>query len=205
MLAVEAAGSVPRSRWIANAGKVFAVLAVTMACAGTAAAQATPKLVLTNEEGLPYMGVNTSVVIAFPPEFDCGLRYGGETLHNNAFRIIDYFREFLAGSCARISGEGPPDTISGSVSQVVWRWDGVVRVIGNFVLGEPGPCVYKFSNPVGHLAAPVPGERLPIGMEAPATGALLAKQSNIFCTPVQTLIFSVGAFVSGPLEWELRG
>ncbi len=191
---------------------VAAVVAITavLLAVGAAAAQASPKLFLTTENGGPYTGQNRSIVIfKMPDGSQCFAKWLGETSRNDAAKITNSVKEYETIACERFLNPPSPDTISVSLGKLTMHWNGQVKLTGTVDIVEPGPCVYQFRTMTAKLAPPVAGERHDLFASGPATGALVHKQSNIFCEPVETPTWEFGSFgLTGEetnLESELRG
>jgi hypothetical protein len=188
---------------------VAAITAVLLAV-GAGAAQASPKLFLTTENGGLYTGQNKSIVIfKLPDGSQCYATWLGETSRNDAAKITNSVKEYVGIACERFLNPPSPDTISVSLSKLTLHWNGQVKLTGTADIVEPGPCIYEFRTMTAKLAPPVAGERHQLFASGPATGALVRKQSNIFCEPVQTPTWEFGSFgLTGEgtnLESELRG
>jgi hypothetical protein len=179
---------------------IGAVLAIALLTAASTASGSAPKLLFTSH-GAPYEGpVNMALDLttAESAEPSCTAGYFESQFTNDRPKDQVTPDVFRSAVCF-----GPEYTLSESVKKVTFIWNGHVIVHGKLTLAGPGPCVYNFSNLIASIE--VPG--LSLTPNSPVKGALIRRESNLFCAPLKTLNLEINFQDSSheALVSELRG
>jgi hypothetical protein len=169
-------------------------LAATLSMVLAASASATPKLAFTYEGAL-YSGPNiTAVAFEVSSMLTCVQYFNASNTTDKAVDT-DTLEELIetpvdggaVKTGCRESDHIVPNVESGAFTKLKVMWNEQVTTAGKVTLHESGPCVYEFS----HLLATLHLGFFYPSAKGSATGSLVGKESNLLCSPLQTVPWSV--------------